>query len=190
MPYTDFTLESAVGDLNLTAERTDLFPGLAPVTVPAWLDDLLTHSRQLALSSEKARSEFVVAPILLAVRRLSGGAVSILSGHRFDVDAGRKLVGECDLLLMRAFLVGVVRVERGDTGPGLGQCVAQMAAAAVVNERAGSPVAAVFGCVTTGDDWQFLRLAGARLDSHARLVFGNDVGSILAAFGRAVAPAA
>ena len=54
---------------------------------------------QLALVSEKARSEFIVAPILLAVRELSGERIAILSGQRLDVDPDRRLQGECDFIL-------------------------------------------------------------------------------------------
>ena len=56
-----------------------------------------------------------------------------------------------------------------------------MVAAQLFNERAGR-VGVVFGCVTTGEDWQFLRLEGKTvlIDSSRRYI--NDVGSILAAF--------
>jgi hypothetical protein len=99
MAYTDFTLESAEGELGVTARRGTLFHGLQPTAVPAWLRDTLARGMRLALVSEKARSEFIVAPILLAVRELSGERVAILSGQRLDVDAGRRLLGECDFIL-------------------------------------------------------------------------------------------
>lgn len=177
MPYTDFTLESAEATLGVTTRPGDLFPGLRPAPVPAWLADLLGRGMRLALVSEKARSEFIVAPVLLAVREAAGEAIAILSGHRLDVDPDRRLVGECDFLLtrsepvprLRAPLMAVVdHVEAKKNGidGGLGQCIAQMVAAQVYNERAGQPMAALYGCVTTGEDWQFLGLSGAAVTLH------------------------
>ena len=198
MAYTDFTLESAESALGVLAEPGDLFPGLAPAAVPPWLDHLLTANRRLALSTEKARSEFLVAPILMAVREASGYAIAILSGQRLDVDVARQLHGECDFLLtrsppvprVRAPLVAVVEAKRHDIDGGLGQCIAQMVAAAVFNDRAGEPLTTVYGCVTTGENWQFLGLTGAAVTLHQPRLYLAEVGLILAAFAQAVSPAA
>ena len=85
MAYTDFTLESAEAELGIIARPGALFPGLEPLSVPAWLQEILARGMRLALISEKARSEFIVAPILLAVRELSGERVAILSGGELTV---------------------------------------------------------------------------------------------------------
>jgi len=85
MAYPDFTLETAEASLGLRARPGDLFSGLLPVAVPGWLQDLLARGMQLALVSEKARSEFIVVPILLASRELSGNLLAIYSGQRLDV---------------------------------------------------------------------------------------------------------
>jgi hypothetical protein len=195
MPYTDFTLESAEAELGVTTRPGDLFPGLSPAAVPVWLSDALDRGMQLALISEKSRSEFIVAPVLLAVREASGGAVSILSGQRLDVDPPRKLFGECDFLLarsepvprLRAPLMAVVEAKRNDIEGGLGQCIAQMVAARLFNERSGHPGPAVHGCVTTGETWQFLRLAGDVATLHRPRLYIDNVGLILAAFAASVA---
>ncbi len=189
MAFTDFTLETVEAELGVTARPGVVFPTLPQASAPAWLTDGLARGMELALVSEKARSEFIVAPLLLAVRELSGGRISILSGQRLDVDPGRRLLGECDFILalseplprLRAPLVTIVEAKKNDIEAGLGQCIAQMVAAQVFNERSGRP-GAVFGCVTTGEDWQFLRLDGqvVTIDTTRRYI--NDVGSILAAF--------
>ena len=148
----------------------------------------------MALVSEKARSEFIVAPILLAVRELSHDRITILSGQRLDVDLARRLVGECDFILarsvsvprLRAPLMAVVEAKRNDIDSGLGECLAQMVAAQLYNERAGEPVPTVFGCVTTGEVWQFLGLTGTVAILHRPRMFIDEVGNLLAAFSRAV----
>ena len=58
-----------------------------------------------------------------------------------------------------------------------------MVGARIFNERAGQPVEAVFGCVTNGEAWQFLRLGGPLAEIDSRRFYIDDVGSILAAFG-------
>lgn len=194
MAYTSFTLESAEAQLGLTARPGILFPGLQPLPVPAWLQDILARGMRLALVSEKARSEFIVAPILLAVRELSGEKIAILSGQRLDVDEERQLTGECDFILalsdpvprLRAPLVAVLEAKKNDIEGGLGQCVAQMAAVQIYNERAGQAKSAVFGCVTTGEDWQFLRLVGAAVTIHQGRFYIDNVGGILSALQSAV----
>ena len=190
MAYADFTLESVEAAFGLTAQRGDLFPGLLPVAVPSWLRDLLVRGQQAAaLVSEKARSEILVVPILIAVHDLTPGPLSIYSGQRLDVDPARGLSGECDFILARtpavprlkAPLVTLLEAKKGDVEAGLGQCVAQMVAARLFNERAGEPVRPLFGCVTTGDDWQFLRLEDSAVTIHSARLYIDNVGGILAA---------
>lgn len=190
MAYTDFTLEAAERAFGFTAQPGDLFPGLKPLSVPPWLQELLDRGRHAAaLVSEKARSEFLIVPILLAARDLAPGELAIYSGQRLDVDPERGLVGECDYILartapvprLRAPLVTVLEAKKGDVEAGLGQCAAQMVGARLFNERTGEPPSPVFGCVTTGEVWQFLRLKGATLLIDSFRLFIDNVGGILAA---------
>ena len=189
MAFTDFTLETVETELGVIPHPGIVFPNLPEATAPAWLIDGLARGMELALVSEKARSEFIVAPVLLAVRQLSGGRISILSGQRLDVDAGRRLLGECDFILalseplprLRAPLVTILEAKKNDIEAGLGQCIAQMVAAQLFNERAGHS-GVVYGCVTTGEDWQFLRLEGTAVIIDTMRRYINNVGSILAAF--------
>lgn len=183
MPYPDFTLESAEARFAVVAVPGDLFPNLAPLSVPDWLRDLLARGQAVAaLVSEKARSEFLVAPVLLACRDLVSGDLSIYSGQRLDVDAELGLTGECDYILaltppvprLRAPLVTVLEAKRGDIELGLGQCVAQMVGARLFNEQAGCAPRPVFGVVTTGESWQFLRLEGPTVTLHRRANASNS----------------
>jgi hypothetical protein len=189
MAYTEFTLESVEASFGLTAQPGELFPGLNPVAVPAWLQDLLERGHRVAaLVSEKARSEFLVVPILLASREFTTADVSIYSGQRLDVDPARGLVGECDYLLaltpplprLRAPLVAVLEAKKGDVEAGLGQCAAQMLGVRLFNERSGEPARPVYGCVTTGEVWQFMCLEGAAVVIDRDRLFIDNVGGILA----------
>ncbi len=189
MPYTDFDVTTAEAKLGVRIHRGELFPAISPVPVPSWLTDHLARGRELALLTEKARSELLIMPVLLAVREITARSISIFSGQRLDVDATKGLSGECDFILsrqdavpvMRAPIMAIVEAKRGDIEAALGQCLAQMVGARTFNERAGQPVH-VFGCVTTGEDWQFIRLDDsiAVYDTTRRYVV--DLGELLGVF--------
>ncbi len=167
MAFSEFTLEAVERQLGVTTQETDLFPNAPSAPVPDWLPGWLARGTRLALLSEKSRSEFIVVPILLAAREQSGDQFAIFSGQRLDVDAEAGLVGECDFILavgpalppLHAPLMTVVEAKKNDVEAGLGQCIAQMVAARRFNEAAGRGTNPVYGCVTTGETWQFLRMA-------------------------------
>jgi hypothetical protein len=195
MAHTDFTLETVDTLLGVKAQPADLFAGLAAVPVPAWLADALARGPRQALLSEKARSEFLVAPILLAAQELSPRAVAIYSGTRLDVDAKQGLVGECAFILsatpplpaLLAPILIVLGAKKNDIESGIGQCMAQMVGARLFNERTGKSCPELFGGVTTGEVWQFLRLEGMVIGIDRRRLDINEVGEILAALQAIVA---
>ena len=190
MTYSDFTLEMVERAFGVTVQPAALFPSLAPLPVPPWLQELLAKGRQLALISEKARSEFIVAPLLLASREISQGAVAIYSGMRLDVLPEQGLAGECDFVLtatppvpvLHTPIVTVLEAKKNDVEGGLGQCAAQMMGARLLNQREGREGSPVFGCVTTGEAWQFLRLDETELRLDSARYYIDNVGGILAAF--------
>lgn len=166
MTYSDFTLESVSKAFHLKLSRAALFPQVAAVEVPSWLADALARGRPFALGSEKARSELIVVPVLLASIERSNYALSLYSGQRLDVAPDRGLSGECDFILtnmpalpiVQSPVVMIVEAKKNDIEGGLGQCIAQMLGAQLFNEREGSDMRTIVGCVTTGESWQFLRL--------------------------------
>src|SRR5205823_11473829 len=81
---------------------------------------------------------------------------------------------------LRAPLVAVLEAKKADVEAGLGQCVAQMVGLQLFNERAGEPPRPIYGCVTSGEVWQFLRLQEASVLIDPDRLFINDVGDILA----------
>ena len=193
MPYSQFTSESALTAFGLALRRVPLHVGLAPAAVPAWLPDTLARGARQALVSEKSRSEFIVAPVLLAAQESTGDRVAVFSGQRLDVDGPRGLSGECDFILaldasvpvMLTPIAAVVEAKKNDIDVGLGQCIAQLVGAREYNAARGGP-RTLFGCVTTGEAWQFLRLEGDAVELDAGRLYLDNLGGILAAFGRIV----
>jgi hypothetical protein len=190
MSYTDFSLETISTALGVSVEPAEIFPPLSPSPVPQWLREMLDRGTRQILLSEKARSEFIVVPVLLACQELNPEPISIYSGVRLDVDPARGLIGECDFILsaaapvpaLRAPLMIIVEAKKHDLETGVWQCLAQMVGARIFNERSGRPPAPVYGCVTNADVWQFLRLTDQLAQIDVRRYYINDVGDILAVF--------
>ncbi len=120
----------------------------------------------VAVGTEKARSEVIINPILLEVRRILNREISVFSGEQFDVDIDAGLNGVCDFLVSRsreqltveAPTIVVVEAKKADLKLGLGQCIAEMVAMQRFNEASSQPIKVVYGCVTSGTQWRFLKL--------------------------------
>ena len=190
MEYSDFTLEKVKKAFEIDLQETDLFPTIPTVTPPLWLDENLSRGTRLALLSEKSRSEFIVVPILLAAREVCHERFAVFSGHRLDIDAEKGLIGECDFILalapslppLQAPIAIIVEAKKNDVEAGLGQCIAQMIAASRFNQAEGKPDLPLFGCVTTGEAWQFLRLEGQKVLMARKRYYLDNVQLILGVF--------
>lgn len=166
MAYSDFTLDTVRKSFGVRLKPARLFTALAPVDIPPWLTATLEKGMPLAFVSEKARAEFIIVPLLLASRDLAHGSFAIYSGQRLDSDPSRGLSGECDFILtltaplpvLQAPIVVIVEAKKNDIEGGLGQCAAQMVGARLFNQQEGNGLETIFGCVTTGESWQFLQL--------------------------------
>ena len=169
MEYSDFSLAIVKNDLGLTLDETrDLFAATSPVAPSEIITTILNDYVPLAISisTEKARSEFLIAPILAEVRRLLNKRVSLFSGKDFTVDPTRGLQGFCDYIIsgsqeqlfISAPVVTIFEAKKEDIIGGLGQCAAAMVAAESFNQNQGSEVDRIYGSVTTGTNWKFLIL--------------------------------
>ncbi|GAB1542447.1 hypothetical protein NUACC21_51210 [Scytonema sp. NUACC21] len=169
MPYSQITLRQLVQEFNLTLEEnTRLFPNVNPISPTELLSMTLQETLPLAtaINSEKARAELIIAPVLLEVKRKMNYQIGLFSGNDFTVDASRGLNGSPDFLITRspeqyyisAPVMTIVEAKNENINLGLGQCGAEMLAAQIFNERENTQVSAIYGCVTTGILWKFLRL--------------------------------
>ena len=72
MPYSEFTLAKVKKLFNLTtSEETDIFAAVPELEGSEYLAQTLRYNVPLALgsNSEKARSEMIIVPILIEVRK-------------------------------------------------------------------------------------------------------------------------
>lgn len=190
MVYGDFDLRTAVDTFGLTEDRdADLFAGVEPLEPSEFLRVWLTEFAPVALgvNSEMARSVFIIAPMLAEARLRAGTTFNVLPGVTFDVDREQGLTGFCDFLVarspeiyyVRGPILAVVEAKREDLVAGLGQCAAEMVAVRLFNEREGTPLSAVFGCVTSGNNWRFLKMEGATLFIDRTEYYLRDAGKIV-----------
>ena len=171
MAYSDFSLTKFKKTFNMTIdEEADLFATVEPIEISEKLTNTLEETTELALAinTEKARSEMIITPILLEVRRKANYQISLFSGTDFNVDIERGLNGYCDFVISRsreqltinAPVLIIVEAKNENIKGGLGQCAAAMLAAQLFNEQEGNEIKTIYGAVTTGDIWKFLKLEG------------------------------
>jgi hypothetical protein len=192
MAFRDFTFPEVQQALSVSVTDADLFRDVPPLPPRDEFATMLRDGVDLALAvnTEKARSEFIIAPVLLELRRALKGSFGLFSGIEFDVDASRGLNGYCDFILTRsprqiiltAPLIAIVEAKNDNLRAGLGQCIAAMVAALEYNQKTGTPAEAVYGCVTTGEVWQFLRLQGSEVVIDRARLYIDNVGGILGVF--------
>ena len=119
-----------------------------------------------AIGTEKARSQLLIAPILVEVRKIRKKQVSLFSGTEFNVDRDLGLVGTCDFIIsaspkqfaLEAPVLVLVEAKQADLNLGMGQVTAEMVAAQKFNQQQDQNIPCVYGCVTSGAQWRFLRL--------------------------------
>ena len=190
MAYSDFSLASVKKSLNLTiSPRQDLFSAVPALECSNHLTETLAYNVPFALASntEKSRSEMIIAPILLELTKQFSDRISLFSGVDFTVDSDLGLNGSCDFLISRSVelliisapAILIVEAKKENINAGLGQCVAEMYAAQLFNEREGNQVSKIYGVVTTGEIWKFLMLEGQLVKIDLLEYFLNQVNQIL-----------
>ena len=169
MSYSDFTLRKVKQTFGInTIEDQKFLPEIQPIAASATLTDFLAESLPLAIAtgSEKARSELIISPVLLEVRKILQRKISLFSGTDFTVDSALGLNGVCDFVLslsaeqleLEAPAVMIVEAKKSDLNPGIGQCIAEMIAAQKFNEINNQSIPTIYGSVTNGTVWRFLQL--------------------------------
>jgi hypothetical protein len=169
MAYSDFKLAELKQRFHLIIdENVDLFSETPGVSVSAWLTETLheTLSLALAINTEKVRSELLIAPILVELRKQTGRTTSLFSGVDFSVDDTQGLNGVCDYIISQssqqlyisAPVLIIFEAKNENIKGGFSQCIAAMIAAQRFNEREQNSIPIIYGAVTTGTNWRFLQL--------------------------------
>lgn len=169
MAYNNFTLDALIQQFGVSIKsEVAPFAGASALPPSLRLQETLAETIPIALavSTEKARSELIISPVLVEAWRHFAGQVSLFSGVDFTVDPEVGLGGACDFLfslsplqlVVQAPVVAVVEAKNDNLKTGMGQCMAEMLAAQRFNERRGLPLPLIYGVVTSGSAWKFMSL--------------------------------
>jgi hypothetical protein len=189
MAFRDFTFPEVQQALGVSVLEADLFSAIAPAQLREEFAALIRDGADLALAinTEKARSEFIIAPVLMELRRFLRGSFGLFSGIEFDVDSSRGLNGFCDFILTKlprqiiltAPLIAIVEAKNDNLHSGFGQCIAAMVAVQEFNQKAGTHAETVYGVVTTGSAWKFLQLRRSEVTIDIHEYYIVDLGKIM-----------
>lgn len=170
MTFSDFTSVQQIEAKFALHVRSmpNIFAGAKDIELPKYFLESLDKSKRLAvaINTEKARSEFIIAPVLFQAWEMQKENSSLFSGIELKVSPEEGLSGRCDfvisaspdMMFLTAPILTIVEAKNDNIQDGFAQCIAEMIAAARFNEARRQPFLNIYGCVTTGTEWRFLRL--------------------------------
>ena len=109
------------------------------------LEEALTR---VSLTSEAARREVLIAPILLEVAHISEATLNI----EYPIEVNQYLRGDLDYYLQSQHNILVVEAKKADLTRGFTQLAVELIA---LDRWVESDDPILYGAVTTGDIWQF-----------------------------------
>ena len=165
--YSSFTYED-LNELGLKIITDPLFVGVTilPVEPSDFLKKTLERNFRQKLHSEKAKSEFIISPILTELYENNINKFAFYSGYKFNVDPKKGLTGFCDFIfssepkamIIEAPVFCVVESKNENIEAGIPQCIAEMYAAQIFNAKKGIEKPIMYGAVTFGLEWKFIQL--------------------------------
>jgi len=166
MAYSDFTLEDLENKFGIKNRYEDLKFDIQPFEPSESLKQDLILARKLPVVSEKAKSEWIVVPILKELLNASNDFFTIYSGENLHVDGEQVLKGECDFILTKNIktvninypILQIVEAKKNDIDLGIPQCAAQVVGTYFFNKKKGIDINKIYGCITNGDNWLFIKL--------------------------------
>jgi len=192
MAYSDFKkLECIIDQFSVSVHsQYSLFKKIDPLSITDTFAQQLKDNVSLALNinTEKARSEFIIAPVLLELRKIVNKNMGLFSGFEFNVDVKQGLNGYCDFILtkspnqilLEAPVICLVEAKNENIKSGLAQCSAEMIAAHYFNLSHQDSLETILGVVTTGSNWKFLILQNNQIEIDFDEYLISDIDKILA----------
>jgi hypothetical protein len=171
-----------------TRTQDSLFKGesIQAVAPSQRLSEDLTEAQTLPLYTEKAKSELILTPILRELRRRHP-QVTFFSGFALSVEGEPALSGNPDFILsarpniveIEAPIFCLVESKNKGIDEGYAQCAAEMYAARLFNRQMGEPIEIIYGAVTNGFEWVFLKLAENTIHIDRDRYFLSEVEKVL-----------
>jgi hypothetical protein len=190
MAYSDFSLDKLEDIFAIKSYKASLFADSRHIEPSEKLKEDILEANNLMIRTEKAKSEWIVVPILKELRRINNNFFTIYSGEFLDVNKEVGLNGECDFMLAKdtgtyginSPIMQVVEAKKNDIDFGIPQCASQMLGAKFFNEKKNTVVPKLYGCVTTGDEWLFMLFHENKIEIDTKRYYLNDIGHILGVF--------
>jgi len=163
MAYSDFTLNKIREQLGVENRRIKILTDFAPVVA----SDNLEEVEELPIRSEKAKSEWIVVPILKELRNRKCDFILAKDIGTFDINYP---------------IIQIVEAKKNDVELGVPQCAAQLIGAKIYNEKKGVQLDKIYGCVTTGNEWLFMEFEDDCIKINTKLYYLNEIDNILGIF--------
>ncbi len=195
MAYSDFkTLDQINKQLGINIQSgLKLYTHINPIELSSWFIETMqkTYIKAIQINTESARQSLIVDQVLIELGQHI--EMSFFLNNSFNVDSSKGLVGNPDGIITKSNnqlyvtspVVVLVEAKKSDLGSGLAQCIAEMEAARIFNERDNNGISTVYGVVTDGELWRFLSLKNniAIIDNHSYNFFdGSHILGILQSF--------
>ena len=172
MAYRDFKMTDLKAKFGIVEVGTNLFDSakIKQKEPSQSLIGKLADAQFITLSTEKAVSEQLVAPVLVELAK-DNDFVQIFSGEIITADKPSGLNGELDFIIARKPwtrkpqnpLLCITESKLGLINSGVDQATAQMLGLRVFNQNQGYEENIIHGAVTDGTSWRFLKLEGKTL---------------------------
>jgi hypothetical protein len=186
--YSKFKIEDLEA-LNIKVRQTSFLNGhIEPVAPSDYLVTTITKNLKKPMMSEKAKSEYLISPILSEIQERNIEFTHLYSGYTFDVDKEKGLKGLCDYIftfsldtpiIITSPVFSIVEAQNDNLANGIPQCIAEMYAADIFNERHGSKLPTLYGATTFGLQWQFIRYANGFAEVDSTVYYINQLPQIL-----------
>jgi hypothetical protein len=195
MSYSDFkTLVQVNKELGIVIKaENELYINVEPAELTQWFIDTMkmAYTKAIRINTESSRQALIVDLMLMELNQHIN--ISFFLENTFNVDSSKGLTGNPDAIISHSDnqlyitspVVVLVEAKKSDLGSGLAQCIAEMEAARLFNEKEGNDIPSVYGVVTDGTLWQFLSLTDniATIDSYLyHFGDGSQIVGILKSF--------
>ena len=191
MAYRDFKEKDLREKFHIRQKIQPIFnnDAIVPVQPSQRLLYSLEDAKLITLSTEKALSERIVAPILSELKRLNRDKIQIFSGEIINGDKSVGLNGEIDFIITRitdtiepqAPILSITEAKIGRIDKAIPQAAAQMLGARVFNQKNDEQLEVIHGIITDGTSWLLLKLEGTNLTINDKYYYTIDLSNLLGA---------
>lgn len=190
MSFKNFTLDDLRNKFGIENEIKSLFKDIKEQKPSDWLKMVLEINSKMPTKTEKAKSEYIIAPILTSLVEMNNSIFTVYSGETLTGDKDKGLYGECDFILAKNVntfdmsdpIFSIVEAKKEDIQKGIYQCSAQMLGIKLFNQKHNKELKTIYGCVTIVDVWKFLKLEGNTIFIDKDTYYLKELNKILGIF--------